>query len=156
MKIYQLKTTQYLPVSLKNGWDFFSNPVNLARITPEWLNFNIKSDLPGKIHEGMIILYSVSPLLNIPLNWVTEITHVNEPTYFVDEQRFGPYKMWHHEHFFTEAEDGGIIMEDIVSYAVPFGILGRLMHRIYIKSKITNIFNYRKITLEKMFDKNGD
>jgi ligand-binding SRPBCC domain-containing protein len=151
MKIYQLKTAQKLPVSLETAWDFFSNPQNLAKITPAWLNFQIMTDLPQKMRAGMIIFYTVKPLLNIPTTWVTEITHVNEPFYFVDEQRFGPYKMWHHEHIFKKDEDGLVIMEDIVSYVVPFGILGRIMHRLVISKKIREIFNYRTEVLNKLF-----
>jgi ligand-binding SRPBCC domain-containing protein len=151
MKIYQLKTAQKLPVSLETAWDFFSNPQNLAKITPAWLNFQIMTDLPQKMRAGMIIFYTVKPLLNIPSTWVTEITHVNEPFYFVDEQRFGPYKMWHHEHIFKKDEDGLVLMEDIVSYVVPFGILGRIMHRLVISKKIREIFNYRTEVLNKLF-----
>lgn len=151
MKIYQLKTVQKLPVSLETAWDFFSNPQNLAKITPAWLNFQIMSDLPQKMRAGMIISYTVKPLLNIPTTWVTEITQVNEPFYFVDEQRFGPYKMWHHEHIFRKDEDGLVLMEDIVSYVVPFGILGRIIHGLVISKKIREIFNYRTEVLNKLF-----
>jgi ligand-binding SRPBCC domain-containing protein len=151
MKIYQLQMTQKLPISLKKAWEFFSDPKNLAKITPNWLNFQISTDLSEKMYPGMIILYTVRPLFNIPTTWVTEITHVNKPFYFVDEQRFGPYKMWHHQHIFKESEDGNIIMEDIVSYVVPFGIIGRIMNRLVIRNKITEIFNYRKTMLEEIF-----
>jgi ligand-binding SRPBCC domain-containing protein len=151
MKLYQLKTTQKLPISLEIAWKFFSNPANLSKITPPWLNFEVRTELPDKMYAGMIITYFVRPLLNIPQTWVTEITHVNEPNYFVDEQRFGPYKMWHHEHIFMNTEDGGVLMEDIVSYVVPFGLLGRLMNTLVISKKINEIFNYRKEVLLKMF-----
>lgn len=151
MKIYQLQTTQKLPISLKKAWEFFSDPKNLSKITPNWLNFQIATDLSEKMYPGMIIVYTVRPLFNIPTTWITEITHVNKPFYFVDEQRFGPYKMWHHEHMFKESEDGNIIMEDIVSYVVPFGIIGRIMNHLVIRNKITEIFNYRKTVLEKIF-----
>lgn len=151
MKIYQLKSSQKLPISLETAWKFFSDPANLSKITPEWLNFEVKSMLPEKMYAGMIITYFVRPLLNIPQTWVTEITHVNEPNYFVDEQRFGPYKMWHQEHIFTETSDGKVMMEDIVSYVVPFGFLGRLMNKLIISKKINDIFNYRRQVLIKMF-----
>lgn len=151
MKIYQLKTTQKLPISLNNAWDFFSNPENLSKITPDWLNFEITSDLSGKMYAGLIITYKVRPMLNIPQTWVTEITHVNEPNYFVDEQRFGPYKMWHHEHIFEEIPDGGVEMTDIVSYALPFGFLGRIANALFVRRKIESIFKYREIVLSKMF-----
>lgn len=151
MKIYQLKSSQKLPISLETAWKFFSDPANLSKITPEWLNFEVKSKLPEKMYAGMIITYFVRPLLNIPQTWVTEITHVNEPNYFVDEQRFGPFKMWHHEHIFTQTEDGKVLMQDIVSYVVPFGILGRIMNALIISKKINDIFNYRTQVLIKMF-----
>ncbi len=97
MKVYQLKTIQNLPIGIDKAWEFFSNPNNLSVITPEWLNFKVTSKLPDKMYAGMIISYKVHPVLGIPNTWVTEITHVKEPFYFVDEQRFGPYKMWHHQ-----------------------------------------------------------
>jgi ligand-binding SRPBCC domain-containing protein len=151
MKLYQLKTSQKLPISLETAWKFFSNPTNLSKITPPWLNFEVRTDLPEKMYAGMIIKYYVHPLLNTPQTWITEITHVNEPNYFVDEQRFGPYKMWHHQHIFTKTEDGGVMMEDIVNYVVPFGFLGRIMNAVVISKKINDIFNYRKKVLVKMF-----
>ena len=152
MKLYQLKTSQKLPISLETAWKFFSNPANLSKITPPWLNFEVKTKLPEKMYAGMIITYFVRPFLNIPQTWVTEITHVSEPNYFVDEQRFGPYKMWHHQHIFTKREDGGVIMEDIVSYVVPFGFLGQIINTFVISNKINEIFNYRKKVLVKMFE----
>ena len=151
MKIYQYKTSQKLNISKNDAWNFFSNPTNLSKITPNWLSFQVTSSLPEKMYAGLIISYTVKPLLNIPSTWVTEITHVNEQNYFVDEQRFGPYKMWHHEHIFKEADDGNILMEDIVSYAVPFGYLGRIVNSIIISKKINEIFEYRRKVLEKMF-----
>lgn len=152
MKIYQLKTSQKLPISLEKAWDLFSNPKNLAKITPDWLNFQIVTDLPPKMHEGMIIVYSVRPIFNIPTTWVTEITYVKEPFYFVDEQRFGPYKMWHHEHSFSDNGDGTITMNDLVSYVIPFGIFGRIANYFFIRHRIDAIFNYRRNVLIKMFD----
>ncbi len=151
MKIYQLKTSQKLPISIDNAWDFFSNPANLSKITPEWLNFRVTSALAEKMYAGLIITYQVRPLLNIPQTWVTEITHVNEPNYFVDEQRFGPYKMWHHEHIFKHLPDGEVLMEDIVSYAIPFGFLGRIANKFIVSKKVKEIFNYRSEVLKKMF-----
>lgn len=151
MKIYQLKTKQKIPVSLDKAWDFFSNPNNLSKITPPGLNFTIKSELPEKMRAGMIIEYTVSPLLNIPVAWVTEITHVEAPFYFVDEQRIGPYKMWHHEHIFHRLDNGDTLMEDIVSYAIPFGFLGRLVHRLVIRKKIKEIFDFRSRALINFF-----
>lgn len=151
MKIFQYKTSQKLNISKNNAWIFFSNPANLSKITPDWLSFQVTSTLPEKMYAGLIITYLVRPMLNIPQTWVTEITHISEPDYFVDEQRFGPYKMWHHEHIFKETEDGKILMEDIVSYAVPFGFAGRLVNRFIISKKINEIFDYRRKVLEEMF-----
>jgi ligand-binding SRPBCC domain-containing protein len=151
MKVYQLKTTQILPLSLKEAWLFFSNPANLSKITPGWLNFKTTSDLPEKMYAGMIVTYEVRPLLNIPQTWVTEITQVNEPYYFVDEQRFGPYKMWHHEHIFRENSDGELEMQDIVSYVLPFGFIGRIANKFLVRKKIEEIFSYRKKILKKIF-----
>jgi ligand-binding SRPBCC domain-containing protein len=151
MKIYQLKTIQKLPISIEKAWIFFSNPENLSKITPPWLNFEIRTEIPKNMYAGMIITYFVRPLLNIPQTWVTEITHVDQPNYFVDEQRFGPYKMWHHEHLFYETEDGGVEMYDFISYAIPFGLLGRLMNKLIIETKIKEIFSYRRAVLKKMF-----
>jgi len=151
MKIYQHKTSQKLNISKNDAWNFFSNPANLSKITPSWLGFKVTSSLPEKMYAGLIISYLVSPVMNIPQTWVTEITHVNEPNYFVDEQRFGPYKMWHHEHIFKETSDGKILMEDIVTYAVPFGFIGRVVNKIIISKKINDIFNFRRKVLETMF-----
>ncbi|MBK7631896.1 MAG: SRPBCC family protein [Ignavibacteriales bacterium] len=151
MKLYQHKTSQKLNISKNDAWNFFSNPANLSKITPPWLSFQVTSSLPDKMYAGLIISYLVRPLLNIPQIWVTEITQINEPNYFVDEQRFGPYKMWHHEHIFKQAEDGSVLMEDIISYVVPFGFLGRIINALTISKKINEIFNYRREVLVKMF-----
>lgn len=114
MKMYTLKAEQVIPISLDVAWDFFSNPNNLPKITPSWLNLKVTSDLPDKMYQGMIITYKVYPVFGIPQNWVTEITTVKEKNFFIDEQRFGPYKFWHHQHHFKEINDG-VEMRDIVS-----------------------------------------
>lgn len=150
MKVYQFRSKQKLPISINAAWDFFSNPRNLPKITPPWLNFEITSQLDDKMYSGMLITYLVRPLFNIPTTWVTEITHVNEPFFFVDEQRSGPYKLWHHQHIFKES-DGGVEMEDIVSYAVPFGFLGFLMKKFVIDRKINEIFEFRSTRIIKLF-----
>lgn len=139
-----------MPVSIDEAWEFFSNPNNLSKITPAWLNFKVTSQPQNKMYSGMIITYLVRPLLNIPTTWVTEITHVSKPNLFVDEQRFGPYKFWHHQHIFREVE-GGIEMEDIVSYAVPFGMIGRIVNLFIISKKIKEIFSFRSQKLEEFF-----
>ncbi len=151
MKIYQLKSSQILPVSLSEAWKFFSDPKNLSKITPNWLNFEITSSLPNRMYAGMIVSYKVRPILNIPQTWITEITHVDEPFYFVDEQRFGPYKMWHHEHIITEIPDVGVEMQDIVTYMIPFGLLGRIANSLFVRKRVLEIFQYRKEVLNEMF-----
>lgn len=150
MPLHVLKQIQRLPISLSEAWDFFSNPANLALITPPSLGFEIKSDLPESIYAGQIISYRVRPLLGIPVTWVTEIAHVSRPTLFVDRQLIGPYRIWHHEHHFTEI-DGGIEMRDIVHYALPFGVIGDLFHPIIIKPRLNHIFNFRRSYLEEKF-----
>lgn len=151
MALYQLKRTQILPISLEKAWDFFSSPFNLAQITPPDMGFKVKLVRPeDKMYAGMIIAYRISPLLKIPMGWVTEITHVQEPYYFVDEQRFGPYALWHHQHHFKEVE-AGVEMNDIVSYKVPLGILGDLANALFVQKRVEHIFDYRYEVLEKMF-----
>jgi len=146
------KKEQFLNASIEDVWDFASSPKNLKKITPDYMNFVIKSkNREEKIYPGMIICYKVSPLLKIPTSWVTEITHVEKNKFFVDEQRVGPYKIWHHEHLFKQ-EEKGVLMIDIISYKLPFGILGRLVNFLFIKNKINNIFNYRYDRMNKIFN----
>lgn len=152
MGVYSLQAKQKLPISMQEAWEFLSNPQNLEKITPKELGFKIISKLPEKMYEGMIISYKVSPLFAIPMTWVTEITHYNFPFYFVDEQRIGPYKMWHHEHFIEEIE-GGVLMTDIITYSPPFGILGNIVHPIIIRPNLDKIFAFRKKVLEEKFGK---
>lgn len=149
----QIIKKQLIKTDIENLWDFMSSPKNLDMITPKEMKFNIKSkNGDQKMYEGMIITYTVTPLLNIPLNWVTEITHIKKNKYFVDEQRLGPYKMWHHEHIFEEKEDG-ILMTDIITYAPPMGILGDIANKLFINKKVHNIFNYRKKIIDQIFNK---
>lgn len=153
MAVFQLKTEQKIPAGLEEVWDFISSPANLKEITPEHMGFDIISgDLPEKMYPGMMITYKVSPLLGIRMTWVTEITHVKEMEFFVDEQRVGPYAMWHHEHRLT-AIDGGVLMNDIVTYRPPFGILGKLANTMIIKKQLNSIFRYRERAVEKIFGK---
>lgn len=153
MALYQFKRTQTIQANLEDVWEFISNPANLRRITPEYMGFEIISKgLPQKMHAGMIIQYRVSPLLGISTNWVTEITQIDEGHYFVDEQRVGPYKLWHHQHFLEET-DGGVRMTDIVSYQPPFGWLGRLANWLIIRSRLDQIFEYRREKLNQIFNK---
>ena len=150
--MYVLERTQSVPVSVEKAWDFFSSPANLKEITPDYLGFHIKSHLPDKMYEGLFIRYTVKPLLGIPMEWVTEITHIKDQEFFIDEQRKGPYKIWHHEHHF-EPFDGGVRMFDRVSYELPVGILGRMMHPVLVKGKLDEIFNYRFKKVEELFGK---
>lgn len=150
--MYQLKSIQKLPIDLKTAWDFFSSPKNLSVITPPDLDFVIKSELPEKMYPGMMIKYTVKPMLGIPVTWVTEITHVEDLKFFVDEQRVGPYSIWHHQHFFKEIE-GGIEMTDIVDYKLPFGIIGDITHPFLVKPRLNQIFDYRFKKLEELFGK---
>jgi ligand-binding SRPBCC domain-containing protein len=135
---------------MAEAWDFFSSPKNLQVITPPYLGFEIQSELPEKMYPGLFISYKVSPVLGIKLNWTTEITHVNEPHFFVDEQRVGPYTIWHHEHHFVQKE-GGIEMTDIVSYKLPFGFLGRLVHPLLVAPKLNEIFAFRFKKVDELF-----
>lgn len=150
MKIYTLSSKQKLPISLEEAWLFLSDPRNLKVITPEYMGFDIISGGDRGIYAGQLIQYIVTPLFGIKTKWVTEITHVVEGKYFVDEQRFGPYALWHHTHFLREI-DGGVEMEDIVNYKLPFGILGRMVHPFLVKPKLDEIFAHRQKTLIEVF-----
>lgn len=153
MAFYQFKTIQKLPANLNEVWDFISDPENLKKITPEHMGFLITSKTgEGKMHPGMIITYKVSPILGIKMNWMTEITHVQDFEFFIDEQRIGPYSLWHHQHK-IEPIAGGVLMTDIVTYQPPFGILGAIANRLFIKTQIKQIFNFRTIALENKFGK---
>ena len=150
MKIYSLHKKQNLPITLQQAWDFLSDPKNLKTITPEYMGFHILSGADRPMYAGQMIQYIVTPVLGIKTKWVTEITHTVDKHYFVDEQRFGPYALWHHKHFIKEIK-GGVEMEDIIDYKVPFGFLGRLVHPILVKPKLTEIFNYRTKKLIELF-----
>jgi ligand-binding SRPBCC domain-containing protein len=153
MKIYQLEKKQKIPGTIEKVWDFISSPHNLKKISPSYMGFEITSNnLPEKMYPGMIISYKVSPLLGIKLTWVTEITHVKEKEFFVDEQRVGPYSMWHHQHKIEPIENG-VLMSDIVTYKPPFGILGQVSNQLFIKSQLERIFNFRETALENIFGK---
>ena len=142
MSIHTLERVQKIPTDLHTLWDYISSPKNLKNITPEYLGFQIKTKLPEKMYAGQMILYTVRPLLNIPLSWCTEITQVKELEYFVDEQRQGPYKIWHHQHHLKEIENG-VEMTDLVHYQAPYGFLGELMTPLIVKPKLEEIFDFR-------------
>lgn len=148
--MHQLKRTQGLPITLQTAWDFFSSPRNLSLITPPEMGFELRSELPKKMYPGLFITYTVRPLLGIPLTWVTEITHIREGEYFVDEQRVGPYRIWHHQHFFREIP-GGVEMTDIVDYQLPLGFLGELAHPVLVKPRLQGIFAFRYNKLIELF-----
>lgn len=150
MKLYQLKSTQFLPISLDQAWEFLSDPRNLKTITPDYMGFEICDGADRPMYQGQIIQYIVTPIFGIKTKWVTEITHVVDKSFFVDEQRFGPYAFWHHKHFLKEVP-GGVEMEDIIDYKIPFGWLGQLVHPILVKPKLNEIFNYRTQKLTELF-----
>lgn len=149
-----LRVVQRLPISVPEAWNFFSDPRNLPRITPPSLGLEVTSDLPGEMYPGMIIAYRVRPIPGIPVDWVTEITHVREPSLFVDEQRFGPYRFWHHEHHFREVEEG-VEMVDLVLYALPLGGLGRVFGGPLVRRRLAEIFAFRRRFLEREFGSEG-
>ena len=150
MKIYTKHTKQNLPITIDKAWEFLSSPYNLKTITPDYMGFEILSGADRPMFPGQIIQYIVTPVLGIKTKWVTEITHVQNKKYFVDEQRFGPYTLWHHKHFIKEIP-GGVEMEDIIDYKVPMGILGELVHPFIVKPKLDEIFNYRHKKLIELF-----
>lgn len=149
MHIY--KTTQYFSVDKRVLWDFISNPKNLATITPPEMDFKTLSGDELPMYQGQVIHYTVRPLLGIKVEWLTEITHVDEGRYFVDEQRFGPYSFWHHKHFLQEI-DGGVAMEDIVHYKLPLGFVGKWIEP-FVRVKLEKIFEFRRKVLEDKFGK---
>jgi ligand-binding SRPBCC domain-containing protein len=151
MKLYELKQTQFISTSIDEAWKFFSNPKNLDTITPDFLKFKITSDTEGKMYEGQIITYDIEVLPYIHQTWVTEIKAVKHQKLFVDEQRFGPYKMWHHKHIFEEVK-GGVKIMDIVHYVMPFGILGRIAHALFVRKRLHKIFTYRYNWLEEFYN----
>ncbi|MBN1649695.1 MAG: SRPBCC family protein [Bacteroidales bacterium] len=150
MAFYQFQKEQFIKSTIDTVWAFISTPQNLKKITPDYMGFDIQSqDLPNKIYEGMIIAYKVKPLLGIKTTWVTEITHIKDKSYFVDEQRVGPYALWHHQHLIIPQADG-VLMRDIVSYKPPFGLIGSLANSLIINTKLNEIFEYRKAVIEKL------
>ncbi|MDI1355390.1 MAG: SRPBCC family protein [bacterium] len=152
--LHTLKTRQFIKSDLNTVWRFISSPKNLALITPAYMGFNIldKDLLNEEMYAGQIIEYTVSPVLGIKLHWVTEITHVQDLVYFVDEQRMGPYAFWHHRHFLKEVP-GGIEMTDVVHYKLPLGILGRILNLLFVRHKLKEIFDYRFEKLNEIFNK---
>lgn len=151
MALYQLHTQQFLPTNIQDAWSFFSQPGNLNKITPDSMNFDIKSHIEAEMYEGMVIAYKIQPFPLTKLSWITEITHVNEPHLFIDEQRFGPYQFWHHEHHFHEQAEG-ILMEDLLHYKMPYGFIGEMIHTLQVKNQVQGIFTYRFQKLSEIFE----
>ena len=150
-KHFQFSSVQYLNSDIKSVWEFASSPKNLKQITPDYMLFNITSENQDKMYPGMIISYQVAPILKLKLNWVTEITHVIENNFFVDEQKIGPYALWHHQHLF-EVVDKRVKMTDILTYKLPFGFIGRLANTLFIEKQIKSIFEYRRIKMHQLFN----
>jgi ligand-binding SRPBCC domain-containing protein len=148
----KLKQEQFLPISLDEAWQFFATPKNLNEITPDDMVFEIVSELPDTMYAGLLINYRLKPMLNIPVNWCTEITHIKEQEYFIDEQRNGPYRIWHHEHHF-ETVEGGVLMTDILHYDIGKSIFGWMAGKLFVHKKVKTIFDYRYRTLETYFQK---
>ncbi|GAB3928323.1 SRPBCC family protein [Mucilaginibacter myungsuensis] len=156
MKTYLFTYEQNMPIPLAQAWDFFSSPLNLAKITPVEMGFTVTSPFneQTKMYEGMIITYKITPLFGIKMDWMTEITHVKDGQYFVDEQRFGPYALWHHQHHFKEIP-GGVHMTDILNYAIPYGPIGTLANAILVKKQVEKIFEHRRKAIIEMFGEYG-
>jgi ligand-binding SRPBCC domain-containing protein len=151
MAVYSIKEVQRMPVSLDEAWSFFSHPRNLAVMTPEYLNLKFTNELFGdEMYPGQVMTYKVKPVLGIPMFWMTEITHVMDRKFFVDEQRFGPYALWHHQHHFREIH-GGVEMTDLVHYKVPGWIIGDLANTLFIRKKLEEIFSFRRKKVEELF-----
>jgi ligand-binding SRPBCC domain-containing protein len=154
MKLVRLEFEQFIPLSLEETWSFFSSPKNLDEITPEDMKFKIISKDIEKMYEGQLIEYKVSPFSGLSMPWVTEITHVKDQEYFVDEQRYGPYALWHHRHQF-EKVDGGVMMKDILHYRVPLGIIGKIIDCLVVRNKVMSIFRHRFRVIENKFGRLG-
>lgn len=150
--LHHIELTQLIKHDIDEVWNFMSSPKNLAAITPEYMHFEILSDLgDGKMHQGQIIEYYVRPILNLKLHWVTEITHVKEKAFFVDEQRFGPYTFWHHKHSFKQTNEG-VLMTDTIHYKLPLGLIGKLANSIFVRQQLNQVFQYRHDVLDKRFN----
>lgn len=153
MAVYEIREKQALPVSLDEAWAFFSHPKNLAEMTPEYLNLKFTNKLfRDEMYAGQVITYTVKPVLGIPMFWMTEITHVKDREFFVDEQRVGPYALWHHQHHFREIP-GGVEMTDIVHYRLPGWWLGDLANTLFVRNQLKSIFTFRRAKVEALFGK---
>lgn len=150
--IYTLKKEQQLYCDIDTAWSFFSSPNNLSKITPKDMGFVVLSDLPDEsVYEGLIIDYTVSPLLGIKMKWQTKITQVDFQKSFTDFQQKGPYKLWNHHHQFIK-NDLGVLMIDTVKYELPFGFLGQIVRELVVKNKLNQIFDFRNKVLDQLFN----
>lgn len=149
--MHQYKTKQILPISPAEAWDFFSSPKNLSKITPPEMDFKILTDLSeGEIYDGMTIDYKVKPLMGVPLHWQTKLYNIQQGKRFTDRQTIGPYKVWEHTHTF-QGHPSGVLMTDVILYQLPFGILGKIIEKLFVGNKVAAIFAYRKSILEQLF-----
>ena len=147
---YSLHQEQFIATDLTSAWEFFSRPENLGKLTPPDVGFEIVHNDSEVMHEGQIIVYKIRVLPLIKLSWVTEITHVEAENKFIDNQRVGPYSLWHHTHTFEKVE-GGVLMKDDIHYALPMGIFGKIAHLLFVRKKLESIFNFRKGAVEDLF-----
>ncbi|MFI3189449.1 hypothetical protein BCS42_12555 [Crenothrix sp. D3] len=150
MKIYQLYRQQTLTMTVQDAWSFFSSPYHLNDITPDFFHVTITSKVPEKIYAGLMISYQMKAVFGIPMSWLSEVSHCDEPKRFVYEQRIGPFKFWSHEVCLTEQQNG-ILLEDIMFYAMPLGWLGQLINRALIADKLERIFDTRHAYLQNKF-----
>jgi ligand-binding SRPBCC domain-containing protein len=153
MSVHRIIHQQIINAQLAEIWDFFIAPDNLERLTPKDMRFKTTfPETPGPIYPGMVITYTVAPLFGIPLFWMTEITHVDPLCRFVDEQRAGPYRLWHHQHLFRQLADGQVEMTDVIHYALPLGWLGDIVNRLLVRQRLRHIFDYRRQVVDRIFN----
>lgn len=145
-----LRRELFIPISIEQAWKFFSSPMNLNALTPAALQFTILSDSSTPMYAGMLIRYQLRPMVNIPIEWVTEITHVRDQRYFVDEQIKGPYAYWHHEHHFKQV-DQGVLMTDLLYYDIGKSVFGWMAGKLFVHRKVREIFDYREIAIRSLF-----
>jgi ligand-binding SRPBCC domain-containing protein len=148
--IHYLQREQVVPGAVKDVWEFFCDPLNLNTITPPDMNFEIVAGGKEEMYPGQMIEYRVEFIRGLRSLWLTEITHVRDGVYFVDEQRVGPYRLWHHEHIF-ESVDGGVKMTDRVTYVLPFGLLGDIVHAVWVGKRLNDIFDFRQVKIKELF-----
>lgn len=151
VRLRRIEQRQFLPrTTLDEAWDFFANPRNLPAVSPPQLGLRVTSSPPTRVYPGLIITYDIEVLRHLHWQWVTEVTQVREGRLLVDEQRFGPFRMWHHEHHLT-AHDGGVEVADLVTYALPLGPLGSLAHELVVGPRLTRTFAFRRRVLAQRF-----